>query len=172
MSIKIKQKQTGKIEYVSYEYCMSTINKNLYEALEFKDLYELYNSNTGEEVWQGTIDKKDAFEAILKHPNIFRIEYSEKNTNLEDISELSIAQLLDQLPFEDPPLEKGNLLPTKTPKAYIRPIIKSTGNTIRKVINNALIATIIGGIIALILGTWFCIKFGLLPEVGGFKKWK
>jgi hypothetical protein len=81
MPVKIKHKQLKKIQWVDYEnYFHNYMNNDLYETLQMKDIYELYNRISGEEVWQTTLEKKAATEALKKHPNIFRIEYSKKNT--------------------------------------------------------------------------------------------
>ncbi|MDP9078652.1 MAG: hypothetical protein M3O71_14570 [Bacteroidota bacterium] len=82
--VKIKHKGFKKIEWVTYDHYYHNIKDNdLYEVLMFKDIYELYNRISGTELWQATLEKKDAVDARKKHPHIFRIEYSDKNTNIE-----------------------------------------------------------------------------------------
>ncbi|MDB5003067.1 MAG: hypothetical protein JWQ34_1292 [Mucilaginibacter sp.] len=81
MPVKIKQTQQNKSQWVDYEnYFHNYINNDLYETLQIKDVYELYNRISGQELWQTTLEKKAAIEALNKHPDIFRIEYSDKNT--------------------------------------------------------------------------------------------
>ncbi len=89
MPVKIRQKQTQKTEWVDYEYyAHNIINNDLYKTLIIKDIYELYNRKTGVEVWQTTIEKTRALDALSKHPDIFRIEYSDKNTSNQFLSGL------------------------------------------------------------------------------------
>jgi hypothetical protein len=96
MPIKIKQKQTKIVSVVSYGDYYHNINKNLYDVLSITGLYELYNSISGEELWQATVEEEDANAALLKHPNIFRITYSAKNTDYDAV----IKSGLDMLPYE------------------------------------------------------------------------
>src|ERR1700722_6052138 len=81
MPVKIRHIQLKDIQWVDYEqFFHNYMNNNLYETLEIKDLYELYNRKDGEERHQTTLEKERAFEALKKHPDIFRIEYSELNS--------------------------------------------------------------------------------------------
>jgi hypothetical protein len=82
MPVKIKQKQTKKVEWVDIQYYETNIkNNDLYKTLYIKDIYELYNRKTGVELWQTTLEKNKAIEALHNHPDIFRIEYSKENSH-------------------------------------------------------------------------------------------
>lgn len=131
MPVKIKQKQTKKIQSVTYHEYFHNVNKDLYETLAITDIYELYNSISGKELWQATLEKDEAFKALNKHPEIFRIEYSDKNTkpkirpskkdiyeiNLNDLSiiqanranQLRDAGLLDDRPINTPIATEKNI---------------------------------------------------------------
>lgn len=98
--IKIRQKQTKKVEWVTYDYYFHNVNKDLYETLQIKDLYELYNSKDGTERWQATLEKKAANIALHKHPDIFRIEYSDKNTL--PLSDNIVSRLVKKYENEKP----------------------------------------------------------------------
>jgi hypothetical protein len=80
MPVEIKHKQLGDVKTVSYEEYFHNVNKNLWEIIRIYDLAELYNSKTGPEVWQATLELNQAIEAVKRHPDIFRYEISNKNT--------------------------------------------------------------------------------------------
>lgn len=72
MPVKIRHKQLGDIKEVTYHEYFHNVNKNIWSVLKIWDIAELYNSNTGTEVWQATIELEEAIEAINKHPDVFR----------------------------------------------------------------------------------------------------
>jgi hypothetical protein len=139
MPVKVKQKQTKKIEWVDYEfYEYNIMNNDLYRTLVVKDIYELYNRKTGIEVWQTTIEKNKALEAINKHPNIFRIEYSKKNTQKTFFFFL----------FE--------YIPVKIAEAILVTITSHPGTKVVKIVSNIIkyfLMPIIVGLIILLI--WF-----------------
>lgn len=162
MPVKIRHIQLNKIEWVVWDnYFHNYKNNNLYQILEFKDIYELYNRKSGTELWQTTLEKDAAIEALKKHPDIFRIELSKLNGKTEKgivnrlLAKYEANQGLSRYDI-------GNLRPLK------KPIIYDTKSKINQIINkynnNALVIDIVSGLITAfiiwVLGQIFSFNYG------------
>ncbi len=102
MPVKIKHKQLKKTQWVDYEnYFHNYMNNDLYETLAIKDVYELYNRISDVELWQTTLEKEAAETALKKHPEIFRIEYSDKNTKLKANTNVKSKEIIHEISLND-----------------------------------------------------------------------
>ncbi len=138
MPIKVKNKLNGQI--------VDTVVENWYNGI--------FSSNKWELVYQ-----KDVF-LIKKEVNcrweLVGYHELESTDKMIDNHKNYVCERLPDLDL----LPKGNLLPTKTPKAYAA--INKGKIIISKYKDNIWIVTIVGGLIVLILGTWILKKAGII----------
>jgi hypothetical protein len=170
--VTIRHKQLGDTKIVSYSSWMRDYNKDLWEPLLITNIVNLYSLNKDNQ-WRlhNIIEKEEAIQILKQHPNQFKyevvpdfdLEQNQKYKNEEELiitaNEKALLQAKNDY-LSDRLKGTGKKLPIKTPKRYTRIII----NSIIKFINNNWTITIVGGVLVVLIATYFLLKLGWISK--------